>query len=119
MSSILLKNVGKALLGAKKSHVFARNAKRFPHILSGTLGSFGQQFTAENHDKYGTDITNYLIRPTDTQRSYHKSEQTISACEPENDHEEISSMRTVTKQIPRSVSESENLKSTISRLPKV
>ena len=48
MSSILLKQVGKALLGAKKSHVFARNAKRFPHIRSGSLGSFAQQFTAEN-----------------------------------------------------------------------
>ena len=48
MSRILLKQVGKALLGAKKSHVFARNAKRFPHIRSGILGSFAQQFTAEN-----------------------------------------------------------------------
>ena len=53
MSSILLKYAGKALLGAKKSHVFARNAKRFPHIRSGTFGSFVQQFTAEKHGKYG------------------------------------------------------------------
>ena len=53
MSSILLKEVGKALLGAKKSHVFSRNAKRFPHIRSCTLGSFAQQFTAEKHGKYG------------------------------------------------------------------
>ena len=53
MSSVLLKYVGKALLGAKKSHLFARNAKRFPHIRSGILGSFVQQFTAEKHGKYG------------------------------------------------------------------
>ena len=53
MSSILPKSVGKVLLGAKKSHLFARNAKRFWHIHSGTLGSFVQQFTAEKHGKYG------------------------------------------------------------------
>ena len=53
MSRILLKQVGKALLGAKKSHVFARNAKRFWYIPSGDLGSFVQQFTAEKHGKYG------------------------------------------------------------------
>ena len=50
----------------------------------------------EHHDKYGTDITNYLIRTTETHRSYHQREQPISACEPENDYEEISSMRTET-----------------------
>ena len=71
MSSILLKHVGKALLGAKKSHVFALNAKRFPHILSGTLGSFGQQFTAENHDKYG--LLDCAQGPGESQRYHHRS----------------------------------------------
>ena len=37
----------------KKSHLLARNAKPFLHVLSSILGSVAQQFTAENQGKRG------------------------------------------------------------------
>ena len=47
----------------------------------------------EHHDRYGTDISKFLVRQTSTTENDDRSEQPISECEPDNNNEEIASER--------------------------
>ena len=79
---------GEALLTAKKINI--GKMKSWINLM--TDQRTVADIRKEHHDRYGTDIKTFLIRPTDTYSDHH-SEQPIRKCEPENDHEDINSLR--------------------------
>ena len=46
----------------------------------------------EHHDRYGTDISKFLVRQTSTTENDERSDQPISECEPNSDHEDLAGM---------------------------
>ena len=81
---------GEAFLSAKKIHIGKMKRWIKPMTDKRTVADIRK----EHHDRYGTDILKFLIRQTSTTDNENHSEQPIRECEPENNHEDIASMRT-------------------------